>query len=475
VLDETARTLDYPGFTQFDHDEKRREVEQLLKRQRVLLVLDNIETVTDGALPTWLLNLPEPSKALITSREKHRTLWSSWLVELRGMSEAEAQTLIAQRLQALQLSKIAGGDLAHFEPLITVTGGNPKAIEMTLGLVKHERRPLQQVVDDLYAARGNLFDDLFARAWGLLDEAARRVLLVATFFPASASAEALSATADVQGFAFDRAVERLSDLALLDVQQVDLRSPPRYILHPLVRAFAGAKLTEQPGFEEGARERWITWYVQLVARVGYCGKNLQRLELLDPEIDTVHTVLEWISQHVRSGNVLNVARVHNVLDLAKDSSYYHYVRGLWGRAISIYRQRIESARQLGDSGEEVRGLAACVQVLSLQNNIDAAAIYLPRLEQLLAIPDLPKISRLESHRALAHYWMNAGDLERAVQMFGSSVQPANLYSDDDRIYNLRWIALCRYDQGMLMEARHCFQEALEGAVQLGYQRGISFS
>ncbi|NTU81389.1 MAG: hypothetical protein HGA45_18755 [Chloroflexales bacterium] len=68
VLDEIARTLDYPGFAQFEHEEKRREVEQLLRRQRVLLVVDNFETVTDGALLTWLLRLPEPSKALMTLR-----------------------------------------------------------------------------------------------------------------------------------------------------------------------------------------------------------------------------------------------------------------------------------------------------------------------------------------------------------------------------------------------------------------------
>ncbi|MFP4436516.1 MAG: NB-ARC domain-containing protein, partial [Chloroflexaceae bacterium] len=72
VLDSIARTLDYPGFTQFPHDEKQYEVEQLLRRQKVLLIIDNAETITDGALFTWLLRLPEPSKALITTREYHR-------------------------------------------------------------------------------------------------------------------------------------------------------------------------------------------------------------------------------------------------------------------------------------------------------------------------------------------------------------------------------------------------------------------
>ncbi len=69
VLDTIARTLDYPGFTQFSHDEKQYEVEQLLRRQKVLLIIDNAETITDGALFSWLLRLPEPSKAIITTRD----------------------------------------------------------------------------------------------------------------------------------------------------------------------------------------------------------------------------------------------------------------------------------------------------------------------------------------------------------------------------------------------------------------------
>jgi hypothetical protein len=76
VLDEIARTLDYPGITQFSHQEKQREVEQLLKRQKVLLIVDNFETITNGGLVTWLLRLPEPSKALVTTRKKHHDFWS---------------------------------------------------------------------------------------------------------------------------------------------------------------------------------------------------------------------------------------------------------------------------------------------------------------------------------------------------------------------------------------------------------------
>lgn len=105
VLDEIARTLDYPGFTSLELEEKRREVEQLLRRQRVLLVVDNFETINDIILLMWLLRLPEPNKTLITTREYRREFQrASWPVELGRMSEKEAHNELMQ-LEALPASK----------------------------------------------------------------------------------------------------------------------------------------------------------------------------------------------------------------------------------------------------------------------------------------------------------------------------------------------------------------------------------
>jgi tetratricopeptide (TPR) repeat protein len=462
ILDEIARTLDYPGFTQFEHDEKRREVEQLLRRQRVLLVVDNFETISDGALLTWLLRLPEPSKALITSREKHRSLWGSWLAELRGMSAAEAETLIAQRLRALQLSKIAG-DPSQFEPLIIVTGGNPKAIEMALGLIKHERRPLQQVVDDLYAARGEIFDNLFTRAWSLLDEAARRVLLVSTFFPTSTSAEALSASADVQGFAFDRAVERLADLALLDIQQEDLSSPPRYVLHPLVQAFANAKLTEQPGFEEGARERWVAWYVQLAKQVGYCWDAISRLRLLDPEQGSINSVLQWAVEH----------QYHReVIKLTQGVGYFYHVRGIWDKKIYVESQCAMAAHALHEYKEEIVALAYLAQILSRQGNLVDTEQYLAQIQDLTRLTPPSNTVKGIIHQSQAMYLLTRNDLDGAYRHWEQSLQlvePNDSYLPT-RAYQGMAICLCR--SGKPEAARNTLERGLALALRSGRERGI---
>ncbi|KPV52312.1 hypothetical protein SE17_16270 [Kouleothrix aurantiaca] len=461
VLDEIARTLDYPGFTQFAYDEKRYEVEQLLKKQRVLLVIDNFETITDGALLTWLLRLPEPSKALITSREYGREYRrGGWPVELRGMSGEEAQALVIQRLRVLRLSPFASAQI-HLEALLAATGGNPKAIEIALGLVKYERRTLQEVVDDLYAARGDLFDDLFARAWALLDEAARHVLMVMTFFPHSAAVAALAAGADVQGFALDRAIERLVDLALIDVQQTDLNAPPRYTQHPLVRAFAKAKCDAQPLFAEAARRRWIGWYTALTRPVGSCWNNLGRLNTLDSERKTIFSVIRWSLDH---------GYYAQVCDLARGVRYYYYVRGYWDKRLQIDLWHAEAARQMHDPIEEIKALAYYVQIVARQDRLKEAEGYLPRLQSFVVEPDAPAGVRSICQQALALYAMAERDFATAAQLWQASERRS-----DPRVYVAarRWRAQCLAALGQLDEAQQLFAESLQDAIAHGYERSVA--
>lgn len=467
VLDEIARTLDYPGFTQFAHDEKRYEVEQLLRRQRVLLVVDNFETITDGALLTWLLRLPEPSKALITSREYGRAFRNSTIVlDLRGMREEEAQTLVNQRLRMLRMEQLVS-ERAQLEPLLAVTGGNPKAIEIALGLVKHERRTFQQVIDDLHAARGELFDDLFTRAWALLDEAARRVLMVMTFFPISANGDALAATADVHGYSFEHAVERLVDLALLDVQQDDLNNTPRYALHPLVRVFANAKLINKLNIEIQARERWITHYISITRQVGFCWNDLSRLLLLDNEHETICAVVEWLFEQ---------KRYEEVITLERGSGYYFHVRGLWKKQLFLNELRITAAQRAGNFQREVRGIAYRIEMLSRQGELREAKKWSMQLQEVIADRQIPEDLLWALPMSQAFVSVAGCEYDLAVQAwreFVSLTSSSNAHLRTN--YGRRWLATCLYFTGEFEEARTVFEEVSKTASQLGHERSLAVS
>ena len=452
VLDEIARTLGFESLIERGLDDKRRQVERLLRGQRVLVVVDNFETVVDMDLLRWLLKLPEPSKAIITTREYRREFrHGAWQIELRGMRDDEATTFVAQRLKWLRMENWIT-DPAQVSPLIQTTGGNPKAIEMALGSLKYGRRALQDVVDDLYMARGSLFESLFARNWSMLDEAARRVLLAATFFAPSANEAALAITADVRTSVFDRAVETLNDLSLLDVLRTDLIQKPRYALHPMVRAFAEAELRKDPAFEAAARLRWLDWYVALAAQVGYCRDDLKRLQTLDPERDMLHVVAAWAK---------DAGQTEKLLALAQGSAYYCYVRGLLGRQPNMNLAAADAALALHRPAEALKWLSHHAQRQARLGQLDIVEAHLPRMASLAQQAVLP-LDVTETYRhAVASYYFARNDFEAAEQAWRSLLATPGL-GEPSQLVTVKWLAECLRQRHRLEEAQALLEETLAG-------------
>jgi LuxR family glucitol operon transcriptional activator len=378
------------------------------------------------------------------------------------MSEEEAQALLKQRLERLRIAHLVH-DQTQLEPLLVATGGNPKAITMAAGLLKYERRPLKQIMDDLYAARGDLFDDLFSRAWALLDEAGKRILMVMTFFPNSASSEVLGAAADVTGFDFDRATERLTDLSLLDVQQADLTSVPRYVSHPLVQAFVGAQLAKQPEFEESARERWLRWYMQFAEGLNYSWDDITRLGLLDSEQENLYAAISWAfwSEQYR-----------DAIHILKAVQYYYYVRGLWSTSHSISEIHSSAAAKLEDVEEKSRAIAFRAYLLVKQGAIDKAQDDLAYLQSKVQVETFPDDVIFWIQNTQAWYLFDSCDMEGAQRAWEQALRISELLGVQQYISVRQWLAACYYRKGDVVQAQQLFSNALSEAVEQKYVRGI---
>jgi hypothetical protein len=326
---------------------------------------------------------------------------------------------------------------------------------------------LQQIVDDLYAARGDLFTDLFSRSWALLDEAGKRILMVITFFPDSASVEALSAAADVIGFDFDRATERLTDLSLLDIQQTDLASAPRYVLHPLVRSFAAAQLVEQADFEKAARERWAEWYIELTAKVGLCWDDLSKLDILDHEQGSILVLVEWLSLHKKYNAILHIC---------ENASYYYHLRSTWQQQLIIENYRMIAARELGETLRELTALSDFIETFS------AYGQHIEKLEELIKHLDvLAKNIELKGQvvyyyfRAL--YWYHAfgkNDFGAAFEACQAMQGHQSELARWQVVVNQGFIGECFTYQGDLVAGQRLYQDAYRIAQQINFQRASIF-
>lgn len=343
-LDRVAYELNYPRISQQPFSaEKPAEVQKLLRQYRVLLIADNLETVTDQNLIRFLRDVPEPSKVLITTR------WSqvrgTWDVSLEGLAQEDALRLIRQHARRLQLENLIQATGEALKDLVMVTGGNPYAIEMALGHLRYNRsltaerqeNAVKKLVNALYVADrelDDLFDRMFKWAWedDVLNAEARCLLLATPFFVDSATAEALGAAAGVEGYYLTKALRQLGEMSLLKENAAG-----RYSVHPLTRAFAARKLRAAPDWEQSAQERWVNWYANLLRKhsdVRARHVDWVDLEILGIEHKNISRVLDWM-----------IEKQHPLcIQLAQDFWYFLYIRGHWQECMRVTCGTLEQMR-----------------------------------------------------------------------------------------------------------------------------------
>lgn len=468
IFDEIARTLDYPGLTQLNSAEKQNRIKKLLREQQVLIVVDNFETVKDPNVTEWIVKyLPEPSKALITSRKLDRSLWRTCPVELQGMEGTEAREFIKQQSSLLKMENLTD---AQSKILIDTTGGNPFAIELIISYLQRRNAPFAQTLDYLYTLGNELFDHLFTTAWESLDEHAQEILMLITLFPDSVSKEALLRVSESEQrqFSFDRCLDNLLDLSLIKkIGPIDLI---RYSIHPLVRTFATEKLMANSIFNEDARKRWLEWITSFLANVEWPWNDLGKLNDLRAEEAIGYAAIKWAATN----------QLHpQVIKLAKGLDHYYYVRGHWDKKAEIDQLRIEAARAIGDLAEEAISLSQYAQMLSTrgrQSDLQLVRdIYLPRLSILESTQDLPPNTIASIRHADAFYHHALGDYETAAKILKEHQTEVQLAEVKYGIANRHWLARCLYKLGDLSEAEKQFEQALQEAQAHKYVRSIAFS
>lgn len=139
-----------------------------------LFVFDNFETATNSIdLFLWLdSNIRAPSKILITTRS--REFVGDYPIELQGMSDDEANSLIDISVEQLGIGDLLTGE--YRRSLIDESGGHPYVLKILLGEIAKERRAVKP--QRLIAAQGRILQALFERTYSKLSPSAQRIFLL---------------------------------------------------------------------------------------------------------------------------------------------------------------------------------------------------------------------------------------------------------------------------------------------------------
>jgi tetratricopeptide (TPR) repeat protein len=272
--------------------DRRRALLEQLQNRRVLLVLDNLETLTPAEhdlIAVFLHNLPPPNKAIITS--SHRMGVRGVPIRLDPLSEQETLTLMTNLgNRHLRVSaELSRAEMSTRLALSEAVGGNPLLLSCALGLVAQQRFSLKQVIEHLHTGTSSkdVYEILFTEAVRSLGRPERVVLSTLAVFQNPATPRLLTNATEMDATEVQIALEHLMTLVLV----YDMRGG-HYGLHPLTRNYVSDLLTsgekathrssQHVSLESAAYRRAFRYWVDYAQEHGG-SKNFSRFPRLEAE------------------------------------------------------------------------------------------------------------------------------------------------------------------------------------------------
>jgi nucleoside-triphosphatase THEP1 len=248
LLSDVARQCDRVDIATMPLGQKKTAVAHLLSQQRILIVLDNLETMPNyDDLVQQVGTILGRGKLLITSR--HRISHDqAFTIELRGFPEEDGIAFLRAEGRERNVTAVVTAPINTLLQIQQDTGGAPLALKLVVGQVS--RQPMDVVLKALKEASAQGQDYEFYRfiywhSWNLLDEPGQMALVDMSVFPpvnggAHADVEAVS---QLEASRFWPAIDQLVTMSLVD--KTGALGQERYALHPLTHYFILADITEE--------------------------------------------------------------------------------------------------------------------------------------------------------------------------------------------------------------------------------------
>lgn len=479
-----AITLEREDIIRSPAEEQDDLIRRALTQQRTLLIIDNLETVDDERVISFIRDVPGPTKVIVTTR--HR-LDIAYPVRLEGMDINEGRELIAGEARRRGLNLTDG----EADRLFRRTGGVPLAIVWSIAQMS-----FGYGIEAALARLGQPSSDIarfcFEGAVDMLrDQPAHKLLMVLPLFTPDASREALGYVAGLPVLDRDDGLVVLEKLSLVN------RHAGRFALLPLTKTFASAELDRQPQFKEQASRRWID-YLRQVSQ-GPEGEYYWRYQdyKFHEEGPNLLEAVEWAYQHGNSEDVFELTlAADNYLDwvgdwtraiaikqralelattiqaqvyrarFASSIGWYHVQQGSYEVAKERFNEAVALYRDMGNQEGECIGLMRLGAAWRKEGNYAEAKRYYDQAWQLvktLSSGDLEAVANFEYGKLARdqQQWELAWEhLNRMADWFETRTE---LAPSDQEMARSTWghLAVVAYHQGRFQEAKELCQKSLE--------------
>ncbi|PKN94690.1 MAG: hypothetical protein CVU44_02455 [Chloroflexi bacterium HGW-Chloroflexi-6] len=466
ILDTIARTQDKVFITRLDQEDKLLAIIKLLSNHRTLLLVDNYEQIKDPKVISFLINIPSPTKIIITSRKRTDDFPNSKRFPIKPLANEEINELIQLELDRLGETYHDNNTLLT-EHLITYTGGLPLAVKWVLGLLVDSGYSIIEIGTLFSSAHGTIFEDLFEKAWNLLSTHEKDALMSIAIYPASVNKLEISAASDVNKDQIDTDVTRLMELSLIEAIIKSGNSDIRFSLHPFTRQFALAKAKNETGFFSKCLLRISGYLIAITQHLP--NSHDWKDKILTLHEDDIQIIIKLAIMLYES------SEWDELITLRENVWYYLSIKGYWKERIKMDELAVNAAEIVGNKTLRPWVLVHTLSWITFkQGHPEISAEYCRQaLKIYQELGNKKEIAFTKVRLGLVEYELKNYIL--AETLHTDALASARKLDDQDLIL---WILGNLGDiyshQGLFEKARSVLHEGLVVANQLGWpvRRGL---
>ena len=469
------------------HEDPLSLITRQLGESRGLLLLDNFEHLLDGAdVANQLLDALPSLCILVTSRER-LALQAEWVVPLAGLPVPEdsigdrearntgAMRLFIDRARQMRPDFLPDNDeLQEIAIICRYVEGLPLGIELAASWMRtmecaeiaaHVQESLDflsTIVRDV-PARHRSLRAVFDRSWALLDERAQRIFASLSVFANGFTADSARA---VTG-------SKLQDLMeLLESSLIRREESGRYILHELLRQYAGGRLDEDPDFAVSVRDSHAIHFADLIVEA-------ETLLTGSRQSETLRRIEEDRSNLSSAWGWMLARRQYQLIGAALDGvGLFHYLDHRSIPGLSLLRDAVRTLRSEPPVGVEHEILLGRLYgwqahfFLAL-GQVDAAEERLALAEELVSRH--ARVSQLAYRTDIkGRIASTRGNFHEARRFYELSLGEAQQSRDRFRVgVALNRLGGTAYDLGNLPAAREGFERSIAARREIRDWEGMA--
>lgn len=234
---------------------------KLIKDQRILLFIDNFETIEtrETRIADFIRNLDQGTRALLTSRHLPQDL-PALAIDVPPMERREAEILALAEAAAQHVDPSTTDRFLN--EILEVSAKIPLAIKWIISCSKNAEHLMQLMEDHRRGkpALANLCEFCFTFEYNLLSTAAKTALVLFPLFRSAPTSRELAIAAGLDGDVMQAALDELVGFSLVIREFSPARDQTLYRVLKLTESFAASRLCHFGDLDRQARRRLKEFY-----------------------------------------------------------------------------------------------------------------------------------------------------------------------------------------------------------------------